>query len=104
MLGCRAACPNAASNETSYHGVSPVTCPDHVEATAWGGAMDVADSGKKFEAGDMAGGMQLYERGVAALDRAVRRAPLNPGTRVPRAPASSGTARARTMALMMAPT
>ena len=58
--------------------------PDHAEALVWHGAGLTARSSFAFRAGDMKTGMELYERGLGEMDRAVALAPDDVGVRIPR--------------------
>lgn len=58
--------------------------PDHAEALVWHGAGLYFQSGQAFRKGDQAKGIELYERGLAEMDRAVALAPKSVGVRIPR--------------------
>jgi hypothetical protein len=59
--------------------------PRHPEALVWHGAILLVQSGQAFQKGDMGGGGQLWERGLAEMNEAVTQAPDNPGVLIPRA-------------------
>jgi hypothetical protein len=58
--------------------------PKHAEAMVWHGAGLIARSIPKFRGNDMAGGVALYQQGMAEMDRAVALAPMNIAVRIPR--------------------
>lgn len=58
--------------------------PDHAEALVWHGSGLVFRSGRAFESGDTAGGMEQFGRGLGEMNRAVALAPDSVAVRVPR--------------------
>jgi hypothetical protein len=58
--------------------------PRNAEALVWHGAGVFFQSGKSFQAGDRAKGGELWQRGLAEMDDAVRLGPDNLGVRIPR--------------------
>jgi len=58
--------------------------PDHAEALVWHGSGLMFASGRAFQAGDTAGGMELFGRGLGEMNKAVTLAPDHVGVRVPR--------------------
>ena len=58
--------------------------PDHAEALVWHGAGLAYRGGRAFGKGDMQTGGELWERGLAEMDRAVTLQPDNVGVRIPR--------------------
>lgn len=59
--------------------------PQHAEAMVWHGAVTLVQSRRLFQTGDMAGGGQLFNRGLKEMGDAVALAPDNPGVLIPRA-------------------
>jgi tetratricopeptide (TPR) repeat protein len=59
--------------------------PDDAEALVWHGAGLTFQSGAAFRRGDRAAGIELYQRGIAEVDRARALAPTNVGVLIPRA-------------------
>lgn len=58
--------------------------PNHAEALVWHGSGIFFLSGDKFRTGDIAGGMEMMQKGTGMMDRAVELAPRNIGVRIPR--------------------
>ena len=58
--------------------------PKNAEALVWHGAGKFYQSGQSFQAGDIAKGQELWQRGMGEMDQAVALAPDNVGVRVPR--------------------
>ncbi len=58
--------------------------PDHAEALVWHGSGVYYLAGQAFPKGDPQKGMELFEKGVAEMDRAVSLAPNRVGVRIPR--------------------
>ena len=58
--------------------------PHYAEALVWHGAGTFFMSGQQFQAGDTTTGQQLWDKGLQEMDGAVKRAPENPGVRIPR--------------------
>lgn len=58
--------------------------PDHAEALVWHGAGIYYRSGQAMRSKDTAKGMELFQKGLAEMDRAVELAPDNIGVRIPR--------------------
>jgi hypothetical protein len=58
--------------------------PDHAEALVWRGSGWMFKSGAAFQAGDVQKGMELWQRGLAEMNRAVELAPDSVGVRIPR--------------------
>ena len=58
--------------------------PKNAEAMVWHGAGTFYQSGQSFQAGDMAKGQELWQRGLGEMDAAVEIAPDNVAVRVPR--------------------
>ncbi|MBL8233511.1 MAG: hypothetical protein JNL98_33755 [Bryobacterales bacterium] len=59
--------------------------PNHAEALVWHGGGLYFQAGAAFQRGDSAKGMELYQKGMAQMNRAVEIAPDNIGVRIPRA-------------------
>jgi tetratricopeptide (TPR) repeat protein len=58
--------------------------PDHAEALVWRGSGWMFKSGAAFQTGDSQKGMELWQRGLDEMNRAVALAPDNVGVRIPR--------------------
>lgn len=58
--------------------------PTHAEAMVWHGGGLFFMSGRLFQKGETAQGMELYNRGIKEMDRAVELAPDNVGVLIPR--------------------
>ena len=58
--------------------------PDHAEALVWRGGGFMFLAGQAFQAGDTQKGMQLWQRGLGEMNRAVALAPDDVGVRIPR--------------------
>lgn len=58
--------------------------PSHAEALVWHGAGLYYLAGGAFQKGEIARGMELYQRAFAEMDKAVQLAPDNVGVRIPR--------------------
>lgn len=58
--------------------------PKHAEALVWHGAGLFSMSGRAFQSGEMEKGQELWERGLAEMDEAVKLRPDTPATRIPR--------------------
>ena len=58
--------------------------PEHAEALVWAGAGVFAQAGIAFRSGDQQNGMELWNRSLAMMDRAVELAPDDAGVRIPR--------------------
>ena len=58
--------------------------PNHAEALVWHGAGVYFQAGKAFRSGDSEKGMELAEKGIGEMDKAVQIAPDDIGVRVPR--------------------
>ena len=58
--------------------------PDHAEALVWHGSGLMFTSGRAFQTGDTATGMELFGRGLGEMNKAVALAPDHVGVRVPR--------------------
>jgi hypothetical protein len=58
--------------------------PNHAEALVWRGGAWLFKSGQAFQAGDVQKGMELWQRGVDEMNRAVALEPDNVGVRIPR--------------------
>jgi tetratricopeptide (TPR) repeat protein len=58
--------------------------PDHAEALVWHGAGLTFQGGTAFQRGDTQTGLELWNRGLAEMDRAVALDPDNVGVRIPR--------------------
>ena len=58
--------------------------PNDAEAMVWHGAGLIARSIPHFQSGDTAGGVPLYQRGLAEMDHAVELAPSQVAVRIPR--------------------
>jgi hypothetical protein len=58
--------------------------PNHAEALVWRGGGLMFKSGQSFQSGDMQKGMELWQRGLEEMNRAVALAPDNVGVRIPR--------------------
>lgn len=58
--------------------------PDHAEALVWHGSGLMFSSGRAFQTGDTAAGMELFGRGLGEMNRAVTLAPDRVAVRVPR--------------------
>ncbi len=58
--------------------------PDDAEALVWHGAGLVFRSAPRFERGDIQGGLALWNKGLAEMNRAVSLSPSEIGVRVPR--------------------
>lgn len=58
--------------------------PDHAEALVWHGSGVLSMGGMAFERGDFKTGGELFGKGLAEMDKAVRLAPDEVGVRVPR--------------------
>jgi tetratricopeptide (TPR) repeat protein len=58
--------------------------PDHAEALVWHGTGLAFRGGLAFRTGDMKTGGELWQRGLAEMDRAVALDPDNVGVRIPR--------------------
>jgi tetratricopeptide (TPR) repeat protein len=67
--------------------------PNHAEALVWHGAGLFFRSSVHFRAGDTAKGMELSNRGLAEMDKAVALAPDDIGVRIPRGAALLTAAR-----------
>jgi hypothetical protein len=60
------------------------TNPDHAEALVWRGGGFMFLAGESFQRGDVQKGMELWQRGLGDMNRAVSLAPDNVGVRIPR--------------------
>jgi hypothetical protein len=60
------------------------TNPDHAEALVWRGGGLMFLAGTAFQAGDVQNGLDLWQRGLGEMNRAVALAPDNVGVRIPR--------------------
>jgi tetratricopeptide (TPR) repeat protein len=58
--------------------------PDHAEALVWHGGGNYFLAGQAFQKGDPQKGMELAQKGIAEMDRAVELAPDDIGVRIPR--------------------
>jgi tetratricopeptide (TPR) repeat protein len=58
--------------------------PNHAEALVWRGSGFMFKSGMAFQASDFQKGMELWQRGLDEMNRAVALAPDNVGVRIPR--------------------
>ncbi|MGC4052176.1 MAG: hypothetical protein QM757_22795 [Paludibaculum sp.] len=58
--------------------------PNHAEALVWHGAGLFAQSGRAFQSGDIQRGQEMWAKGLAEMDEAVRLRPDTPATRIPR--------------------
>jgi hypothetical protein len=58
--------------------------PNHAEALVWRGSGLMSLSGSAFQGGDVQKGMELWQRGVADMNRAVSLAPDEVAVRIPR--------------------
>ena len=58
--------------------------PRNAEAMVWHGAGVFFESGKSFQAGDQVKGGELWQRGLAEMENAVKLAPDNIAVRIPR--------------------
>jgi tetratricopeptide (TPR) repeat protein len=58
--------------------------PKNAEAMVWHGAGTFYRSGQAYQAGDMAKGQELWQRGLGEMDQAVQLAPDRVGVRIPR--------------------
>jgi hypothetical protein len=58
--------------------------PDHPEALVWRGGGFLFLAGQSFQRGDVAKGMELWQRGLAEMNRAVSLAPDDVAVRIPR--------------------
>jgi tetratricopeptide (TPR) repeat protein len=67
--------------------------PNHAEALVWHGAGIFFESGQQFRLGNPEKGMELYQKALAEMDRAVQLEPDNIGVRIPRGAALLGAAR-----------
>jgi tetratricopeptide (TPR) repeat protein len=67
--------------------------PNHAEALVWHGGGLFYQSNRFFQKQDFAKGMELFQKGVAEMARAVELEPKNIGVRVPRAATLAGGAR-----------
>jgi len=60
------------------------TNPDHPEALVWHGAGVLAQASRLFSSGNTAKGLELWQKGLGEMARAVSLAPNNVGVRIPR--------------------
>lgn len=58
--------------------------PNHAEALVWHGSGTYYLAGQAFQKGDPEKGMELAQKGIAEMDRAVELAPDSVGVRIPR--------------------
>jgi hypothetical protein len=58
--------------------------PNHAEALVWHGSGLAFSAGKAFQQGDMKTGGELWQRGMAEMDKAASLEPDNVGVRIPR--------------------
>jgi tetratricopeptide (TPR) repeat protein len=58
--------------------------PQHAEALVWHGSGLAFRAGTAFQKGDVQTGMELWNRGLAEMDRAVTLEPQNVGVLIPR--------------------
>lgn len=58
--------------------------PEHAEAMVWHGSGMYYQAGQAFQKGDPKKGMELAQKAVEMMDRAVALQPTNPGVRIPR--------------------
>jgi hypothetical protein len=66
--------------------------PGHAEALVWHGAGLFFQAGQAFQSGNQQAGMQLWQKSMAEMDRAVELEPNNIGVRIPRGgPLLAGT-------------
>jgi tetratricopeptide (TPR) repeat protein len=78
--------------------------PDHPEALVWHGCGATFQAGRAFQKGDYTLGMDLWQKGMTEMDRAVKLAPEDIAVRIPRAtcliPASRNVPAAQRHALL----
>lgn len=67
--------------------------PNHAEALVWHGSGLFYQSNRLFQNQDYVKGMEMFQKGVAEMARAVELEPKNIGVRVPRAATLAGGAR-----------
>lgn len=60
------------------------TTPDHAEALVWHGSGLAFNAGMAFQKGDMQTGGELWQRGMAEMNKAAALEPDNVGVRIPR--------------------
>lgn len=58
--------------------------PNHAEALVWRGGGLVFLAGQAFQKGDIRKGVELWDRGLKEMDRAVELGPVNVGVLIPR--------------------
>lgn len=58
--------------------------PNHAEALVWHGGGLVFNAGQAFQKGDIRKGVELWDRGLREMDRAVELEPTNVGVLIPR--------------------
>ncbi|MBM3740954.1 MAG: hypothetical protein FJW39_34885 [Acidobacteria bacterium] len=68
--------------------------PNHSEALVWHGSGLWGQAGAAFQRGDREAGMELSQKGLAEMDKAVALAPDNIGVRIPRGASLLAGARA----------
>jgi hypothetical protein len=60
------------------------TMPNHAEALVWHGSGLAFNAGMAFQKGDMKTGVELWQRGMEEMDKAVALEPDSVGVRIPR--------------------
>src|SRR5262245_44278616 len=58
--------------------------PNHAEAKVWHGSGVLFRAGLAFQNGDMSQGMELWQKGLAEMDQAVRLSPSSISVLIPR--------------------